>query len=184
MIIIHNSSENNVSCKFPPYLPVPNSNIKLFAGNVVMFGTRPGISWVVHYGHYTYEYAMYNGWHFVSLPDHVIMPVIPEELETVIVIADDWNRWRPRPCPPCPDVAIFTKEYEAQLKGAFITVEHIADRDALDPETIPNGKIVKVNDVSGEVKFYTWDSVNQTWVDFNIATKEDIKNSKPIWEIL
>lgn len=180
--------------KRPEFLPVPDSDIKLFDGNIVMFDTHPCVKWVTHLGFYKYEGKQYNGWYFTSVPDQELMPVHIADLRTVHKISNTMNgpkrkrRIHPKPVPPPfppgPDVTIFTVDDKDHLDRAWLTLDTIAQRDALDKIGLKDGKIVRVNDVNGEVRFFQWSAENDHWEDFNIATKEDIEDCKVVWTVI
>lgn len=170
--------------KYPEYLPVPNSAIRLYEGNVVMFKTRPKEEWVVRNGYYEYEDKPYKGWYFTNARTEAVLPVYIRDLKTAVVISDTINKHcphphpHPHPCPPIPpgpEIAIFTVEDKENLDRAFITVDNMEALNNIDTEDLPDGKLVKVNDIgSGEAAFFTWSKTSGEWVPFNIATLDDI----------
>lgn len=46
----------------------------------------------------------------------------------------------------------------------FIVVDTLEDRDNIPRSQLADGKVVKVNDVDGEITYYSWDNTNATWV--------------------
>lgn len=63
------------------------------------------------------------------------------------------------------------------IKGGYITVETITDRDSLNKNSLINGQPVYV---AGENKTYRWDGLNSTWIEDNalaVSVTEHI-NSK------
>lgn len=68
------------------YLEVPNSNIKLTDGSVVVLSEDPSTKWVVHYGEYYYEGSRDIGWYFSSLPAQIIIPVTDQNLQSIKLI--------------------------------------------------------------------------------------------------
>lgn len=71
------------------YLKVPDSNVKLTDGSVVMLSRFPGTKWVVHNGWYNYAGKRYMGWYFCSIPAQTIIPVNGQDLTLLTVITDD-----------------------------------------------------------------------------------------------
>lgn len=185
------------------YLPVPDSNIRLYDGSVVMLANYPGVTWVIHNGYYSYNGRQYQGWYFLSIPSQTILPVNNDNLRLVTVISNPSSEDYPdcpfppyppgppvpppgpQPCPPgpSPSQTPFTREDKKHLDAAFISVSTLKKRDELDTSRIPDGKIVRVNSVDGESKYYVWSAFNDHWEDFDIAFKEDIEDTRPIWEI-
>lgn len=180
----------------PEFLPVPDSNVKIFDGNIVMFDAYSCVKWVAHHGLYKYEDKPYKGWYFTSIPEQDILPVHIADLKTVVKVSNTMNdpipKKKPKPCPPPgpepfppgPELANFTVDDKKNLDRAWLTVETLEDRDSLDPESIPNGKIVRVNDVNGEPRTYIWSAANDHWEDYNIATMADIEDCRVVWEII
>lgn len=63
--------------------------------------------------------------------------------------------------------------------NVFISVDSIEDRDSIPRSQLADGKVVRVKDVDGEVKYYSWDLDTNSWIlelfgagDINI---EDVK---------
>ena len=90
----------------------------------------------------------------------------------------------PGPVPPGPGPSEerFTHEMRNQRERAWITVDTIEQRDRLNIRLVPDGKVVKVNDVGGSVKYYSYDQSLSTWVeevfglDGSFVKKEDLEN--------
>lgn len=179
------------------YLSVPNSDLKLVDGTVVMLYRLPGLKWVLHNGWYNYNGKQYRGWYFSSIPSQTILPVSNEDLRMITVVADDTELTPPcppgppfppgpypgppspifPPVPPDPDIprpAFFSKDLEKQLLSAFITVSNPTKLDELDTSRIPSGKIVRVN---SEDKYYIWSQDNETWSELEFATGEAIEEA-------
>ena len=67
------------------YLKVPDSNVKLTDGSVVMLSRFPGTKWVVHNGWYNYAGRRYMGWYFCSIPAQTIIPANSQDLTMITV---------------------------------------------------------------------------------------------------
>lgn len=78
------------------------------------------------------------------------------------------------PIPPTPtpggDAEVFTVKLKAQLEAAFISVPTLKQRDNLDTEDMPDGKIVRVNNVNGEPKYYEWSKYSEEWIETNLGS--------------
>lgn len=83
------------------YLKVPDSNIKLTDGSVVMLARFPGTKWVVHYGWYDYSGRRGMGWYFASIPAQTIIPVTAQDLQLIVLIDQGDSE---KPIPPAPPV--------------------------------------------------------------------------------
>lgn len=185
------------------YISLPHSHTRLADGNVVVLKRYPGLKWVVHWGWYTYNNHQYKGWYFVSIPSQTILPVNEEDLIGIKVVSSKSNDCypdypdypdcpippgpfppEPGPCPPKPEQVKFTKQDKKELQSAFITVNTIADRNKLDTSKLPDGKIVRVNNVNGETQYYAWSARNDHWEDWDIAFMSDIVDTRPTWETI
>lgn len=188
------------------YLKVPDSNIKLTDGSVVMLARFPGTKWVVHYGWYDYSGRRGMGWYFSSIPAQTVIPVTSQDLQLIVLI-DQGNPsgssdlpaptvpsepgpayppYPPKPgpqppFPPGPDSglypappdplsppgdprAFFSKNDQFLLDSAFISLPSIRYRDALPTVCrIPDGKVVKINNVDGVTRYYSWNAPDQRW---------------------
>ena len=83
------------------YLNVPNTNIKLRDGTIVVLDRFPGTRWITHYGWYTFKGKSYMGWYFCSVPAQMIMPVNAFDLKLLSVVSDNKNS-RSTPCEVMP----------------------------------------------------------------------------------
>ena len=69
--------------------------------------------------------------------------------------------------PNCADkspMAYFSKNDKYLLDASWISLPSIKYRDALSTIIkIPDGKVVKINNVDGKTRYYSWDAVDQRW---------------------
>lgn len=152
----------------PTTLKIPDSEITLHEGDVVIIEKYPDVNQVVHHGFYTYEDEDCFGWYFSSIPENTILPVTPEDLEQITIVAQSNNCMPPRPCPPgpCPPITPpWSETIVKDVNAAFITVKNLEARDRLYTKRFPNGKIVCVADVDGDRKYYVWDKSAETWIE-------------------
>ena len=83
------------------YIKVPDSNIKLTDGSVVMLARFPGTKWVVHYGWYDYSGRRGMGWYFSSIPAQTVIPVTSQDLQLIVLI--DEGKSEENELPPSSD---------------------------------------------------------------------------------
>ena len=101
-------------------LIIPNTEYKLFCGDVIRLAEIASTLWVVHHGHYSFNDEESEGWYLVSIPQQNVLPIdindIPEYhivsshfLERDIpfdgdfkVVEPEVHPCPPRPCPPRP----------------------------------------------------------------------------------
>lgn len=168
-----------------PFL-VTNTGVIIHDGSVVILSQYPNVKWLIRNGWYTYNGKQYNGWYFSSIPANNTMPVDTNDLSGITLVSG------PNCCPPPPGPIVppgpgpsderFTHELRIQLERAWITVDTIEQRDRLNIRLVPDGKVVKVNDVGGSVKYYSYDQSLSTWVeevfglDGSFVKKEDLEN--------
>ena len=167
-----------------PFL-VTDTGVIINDGSVVILSQYPNVKWLIKNGWYTYKGKQYNGWYFSSIPANNTMPVDTSDLSGITLVSGP-NCCPPPPGPvppgPCPSEERFTHEMRNQLERAWITVDTIEQRDRLNIRLVPDGKVVKVNDVGGSVKYYSYDQSLSTWVeevfglDGSFVKKEDLEN--------
>lgn len=78
----------------------------------------------------------------------------------------------PDPEPEKP--AFFSQTCKNQLDSAFISVPTLKKRDQLDTSTMPDGKIVRVNSVDGEPRYYAWSAFNDHWEELHFVLQENV----------
>jgi hypothetical protein len=178
------------------YLPIPNTDIKLVDGNIVVLDRFPGLKWVLHFGWYDYQGQSYQGWYFSSIPSQTIPPVSQQDLRMLQVVSTKSNDAQPEfpappdhhpqesmgcphpifpPVPPLPEMdrpAFFSVKCKEELDAAFITVPTIKKRNRL--HNLPDGKIVRVNNVNGKPKYYVWSAYEEQWNDLPLVFQEDL----------
>lgn len=167
-----------------PFL-VTDTGVIINDGSVVILSQYPNVKWLIKNGWYTYRGKQYNGWYFSSIPANNTMPVDTSDLSGITLVSGP-NCCPPPPGPvppgPGPSEERFTHEMRNQLERAWITVDTIEQRDRLNIRLVPDGKVVKVNDVGGSVKYYSYDQSLSTWVeevfglDGLFVKKEDLEN--------
>lgn len=167
-----------------PFL-VTDTGVIIYDGSVVILSQYPNVKWLIKNGWYTYKGKQYNGWYFSSIPANDTMPVDTSDLSGITLVSGP-NCCPPPPGPvppgPGPSEERFTHELRIQLERAWITVDTIEQRDRLNIRLVPDGKVVKVNDVGGQVKYYSYDQSTSTWVeevfglDGSFVKKEDLEN--------
>ena len=167
-----------------PFL-VTDTGVIINDGSVVILSQYPNVKWLIKNGWYTYKGKQYNGWYFSSIPANNTMPVDTSDLSGITLVSGP-NCCPPPPGPvppgPGPSEERFTHEMRNQLERAWITVDTIEQRDRLNIRLVPDGKVVKVNDVGGSVKYYSYDQSLSTWVeevfglDGSFVKKEDLEN--------
>lgn len=172
------------------YIEVPNSNIKLVDGSVVMLARFPGTKWVVHYGWYEYSGCRSMGWYFSSIPAQTVIPVTSSDLQLIVLVEPGSTvdpdlppfppgpyppPYPPGPIPPGPippgpippapaPPAVFTQSDKYFLDSAWITLPSIQYRDMLPfIGRVPDGKVVKIDNEDGISKYYAWNAKYQRW---------------------
>lgn len=177
------------------YLTTPNG-LMLQDGSVVMLARFPGTKWVVRNGWYTYQNSQYTGWYFSSIPAQTVLPVNNEDLSLITVISGGVNS--SCGCAPNPGVPVTPPtsdsgdsdstttppppkpgEPMSDISKAFITVQDLNERDMLKFTLIPNGKLVRVNNVDGEVKYYQYNQADSVFEEITFGSD----NSEEISEI-
>lgn len=165
------------------YVIVPDTGIKIYDGDIVMLSRFPGVKWIVHKGWYSYQGCQSIGWYFCSIPQGVIIPVTDDELRHLTIVS---NEGCCPPQPPGPMPPPVPPELMREINRAWISVPTIAHRDNLNKRFLPDGKIVRVDEVTtGVPGYFRWDQVSQTWVDetFGIDTSQFVTSSEVATQI-
>ena len=145
------------------YIVIPNTNIRLYEGDIVKISGRPRKKFIVHSGWYIYNEVQNYGWYFECTSNGEILPskIIDLTLCTLITSKTQGSVMEDG------KVVNYTKPYtEADaemLSRTFITVDTIKQRDNLDKRKIINGKLVRVNDVGGATNYYAWNREINDW---------------------
>lgn len=165
------------------YITVPESGMKLSDGAIVMIARYPNSKWILHYGWYTYQNQQSLGWYFTSLSDSSVIPVNDDDLRSLTAISgqSQCNCNCPPPMspqPPMPPMPPMPPRIKEELDRAFITVDTIAERNNLNRELVPQGKIVRVNYTESGAKYYIWDQVSMSWEDITFDHKDYITKSE------
>lgn len=186
------------------YINIPGEDIRLTDGNIVRLAKYGNMTWVLHYGSFTYEDTLYKGWYFLSVPDEILLPLDEIDLIDIIVVSSKTNELdpkhgkrhpddeppteldcphhhhhhhddRPRPRPWPDNPAYFSVALKEQLEAAFITVNTLKDLHKLCCNFLPDGKIVRVNHADGRKhRYFIWSAKQKEWLDYQILTMEDI----------
>ncbi|MCM1222903.1 MAG: hypothetical protein NC548_51475 [Lachnospiraceae bacterium] len=193
-------------------LTIPGTNVVLYPGSIVVLAEYPYSKWIVKQGWYTYNNQQLNGWYFKSINDGAILSLSNVNLDTITIVSQG-----ERPCPPphnhgpmhgpfpgpmpgpmpgpVPGATAGQGGLNArqadQLRRSFITVDTIKQRDALDDGNLPDGKICRVNNVNGKVKYYSYDVSTSSWVeqplDYLTTTEADqeyVRQDDFNWEFM
>lgn len=173
------------------YIIIPGTNIKVFEGTVVVLNRLPSLKWILHHGPYYYSGRRQKGWYFSSIPSDTTMPVFNEDLVNMRVVDDPVNPCPPQPGPipppfppgpfppgpgPIPPVPLpipFTSDDKKKIDAAFITVDTLEDRDKLSSDILPEGKLLRVNDIDGHgtIEYYSWDDENSCWIEASFGSR-------------
>lgn len=137
-------------------------------GSIIIISRFPKTKWVAHYGTFQYKQKKETGWYASSIPSQTILPLTEAELMGVSLAKDNYDcdhHCHPS-CPPHPPYTP-DPEYIKMVEQAFISVEYLADRDALhDVMDVPDGKLVRVDDCGDHnTKYFRWNRVKGEWVE-------------------
>lgn len=147
-------------------------------GYIVMLARFPDTRWIVHYGWYSYQGNQYQGWYFSAIPSQTTLPAIGEDLNNITIVSISSGC-----CPsPMPGPGGGLNPQQAfELNRAWISVDTIEQLSQLNKRVVPDGKIVRVNDIGdGTAKYYRYDQANQKWVDETFGFNSDnyVKSSE------
>lgn len=184
------------------YIIIPFTGQRVYDGTTVIISRLPSLKFVAHNGFFEYNGQAQQGWYLVDIGDGSIMPLFRGDLNGMRI---DGQEYPPGPIGPCPHPPIppgpspfppgppgpLTPTDRAVLNSAMITVSTLADRDRLDSQWLKDGRVVRVNDSSGELAYYQWNAKTLSWEDLDLGSKfmnraeivEAIEAAKARWEI-
>lgn len=172
-------------------LTIPDTNTILYPGSIVILAEYPYTKWIVKHGWYTYKDQQLNGWYFRCISDGTILSLSNVNMGAITLVSQ--GERPPTHCPPSPmhlgphhgphpgpgSGNGFSPREADQLRRAFVTVDSIKQRDALDNGNLPDGKLCRVNNVNGKTKYYAYDVSISNWIeqpiDFMTETSADEK---------
>lgn len=170
------------------FLQIPNSDNVIYQGSLVRLKRFPDITWILRYGWYKWDNRLNVGWNFLSVTDQTILPVLVSDLVDIVIVDNDDPIHR-QDIPPkrisgevpenseyYPKPAYITEKDKERYDAAFISLETLEDRNELLENPVPNGKIVRVNELD---KYFMWDSTNEIWNEVEFAFKSDL----PKWTV-
>ena len=132
-------------------------------GDVVLLREYGNDKFLVCRGWYLYEGSRRNGLYFKLIPEGTIVPDFKVNVPEDIIVVDSVDDTCNRPRPPKPSTS-----------GYFVTVDTIEDRNKLVFPQLQDGKIVRVNDVQGQVKYYIWNAEYYKWEDYEFPASVDV----------
>lgn len=154
--------------------------VEVIDGAVLSFGDDP-CKYILHYGMYKVTsvtsacgpVTKITGWYVQQFGSGVAIPVTDDMLSMCkvhntgaeITVTGNPTGCRPphKVCRPSPET--FTSQDKYQLDRSWLTVDTVAERDALSITSVMTGRIVEVNNATedGEPSYYRWNYKKQEW---------------------
>lgn len=164
------------------FLNTPSASVS--PGTIVLLLPDEITKYILKYGYFKYNSEVSQlGWYIIKISDSSLIPVTDDMIPNIEPYVTD-NSTSVCECdktirPPKP--AAFTDELKNQTVRSFITVDTIADRDALLTldSGIVDGKIVRVNRATAdkEPEYYRYNANSNEWVIENFGAPEPIEES-------
>ena len=145
------------------YIVIPNTNIRLYDGDIVKISNKPRTKWVVHSGWFIYADNQNFGWYFECIKNGEILPVSAIDLTLVTLDTVKTQGSEKYDGKVVGYTRPFTLADAELLNRTFITLDTIEQRDTLDTNKLINGRIVRINDVGGAPAYYIWNAATKTW---------------------
>lgn len=163
------------------YIVIPGTNIRLYDGDTVKISNKPKDTFIVHTGWYMYQGAQQYGWYMVSVNTAETLPVYIIDLTLCTLESHRIINSETCDGPVVNYTKPFTDADAEILNRTFISVDTIAQRDNIDPKTLTEGRLIRVNDVDGKPAYYSWDSINSEWLEItnNAPTAADVSYEPP-----
>lgn len=153
-------------------------------GDVVMLREYGNDKFLVCKGWFTYKGSRRNSWYFKQIPDGTVVPFFEVDLDDVAIVnsgstsgsCDCYHNYEDHHhhCEPgcdCPSGP--PRPPKDRPNGYFTTVNTLDERNRLCFPYPPDGKIVRVNDVKGEVKYYTWNAEELKWDNYEFPVNSE-----------
>ena len=173
-----------------------SDEIQIADGTLVKLKRFPDILWVVKFGWYQYNNRQYKGWYFLSVPTQNVLPINTIDLSDISIVSGKLIETEPEvpqtpqeppERPPCPGpvnpqyIPAFVSKADKELyDSAFISVPNLSAMHAINPHTLHDGKIVRVNDVDGKPKYFIWNATDKVWDTFDFAPSIKTKPGEKI----
>lgn len=160
------SGTSNDECK---YVVIPGTTIRLYDGDIVKISTYPRSKWIIHSGWYIDGTKQNYGWYLSNIKSGKILPVNTIDLTTCTLISSYVQGSKFTSGPELNYTRPFTDSDAEMLSRTFISLDTIEQRDSLDVRKLINGKLVRVNDVDGEVAYFAWNALTKQWDDAQLS---------------
>lgn len=156
------------------YILIPDTNIRLYEGDIVKLSNKPRTKWVVHAGWYIYANNQNFGWYFECIKNGEILPVSAVDLQLCTLVTVKTQGSEKYDGKVVNHTRPFTLADAEILNRTFITVDTPEQRDNLDHSKLVDGRLLRVNDVGGTPTYYSWNSKTQSWDNENFGGVDGI----------
>lgn len=166
------------------YIVVPDTGQHLYQDTLLILSRFPNIRWILKHGEFRYQNSDQFGWYLESTPAGAIIPATDDNLNDVTHSVSNAHKGAvtsshihqiPQPDdgpvqpPEDDDIGPPSSNAVELLDRAMITVDTLRDRNNLAVRAIPDGKVVRVNDVDGRVRYYEWSEAEANWIDLQAS---------------
>lgn len=150
------------------FIVIPGTNIRLYDSDIIKISNYPHTLWVVHMGWYVYNGAQNFGWYVESLESGEILPIAVINLTLCTLVSVKTQGSEMYDGKVVNYTKPFTEADATILNRTFLTLDTIKQRDNLDNQKLVDGRLVRINNVGGESRYYAWDANTHTWdlIDF------------------
>lgn len=164
------------------YIVIPGTNIRLYDGDIVKLSNSPKLKWIIHLGWFVYSGSQNFGWYLSGIKTGEVLPVSVIDLTTCTLVTVKTQGSEIYDGKVVNYTRPFTLSDAIILNKTFITVDTIEQRDNIDKKYLANGRLVRVNNVSGAPIYYAWNSETESWdaADFGGSPELIGSTSNPI----
>lgn len=163
---VNKSNNTTDECK---YVVIPGTSVRLYDGDIVKISTYPQAKWIIHAGWYIIDTKQNYGWYLSNISSGKVLPVNTIDLTTCTLVSSYTQGSKFTSGPELQYTRPFTDADSEMLRRTFISVDTIEQRDSLDRRKLTNGKLVRVNDVDGDIKYYAWNADTKSWDDARLS---------------
>lgn len=150
------------------YVVIPGTNVKLYDGDIIRVTKYPKSKWFIHCGWYVFENKQNYGWYLSNIKSGKTLPISVIDLKTCTLLSAKEQGSTYHSGPELNYTRPFTDSDYETLSRTFISLDTIEQRDNLDVNNLPNGRLVRVNNEDGSATYYAWNANQHRWepVDF------------------
>lgn len=139
------------------------TDIRFYEGDIVILANKPKVKWIIHHGWFIFNGVQNFDWYLSAIKNGEILPVSSIDLKLLQLSVTKTVGSEVYDGKTVNYTRTFTDNDAELISRSFLTVDTIEQRDNLDPRTLVNGKLVRVNNSGEDATYYAWNENTKTW---------------------